>query len=145
MATGGDNDAGSLRRLQCARGLIGEALYQQRMAQVEIVMMNGHIGALTALFRQNAPDLFTLRQIEIERGRQHEYFRSLLLRKDLCQRVAAYSFAWIGGDRSHLHDGFKAENRRGSGDYGCGLPLRLRPIGFVGLQIGREKKCRSQP
>jgi len=114
------------------------------MAQVEIVMMNGHIGALTALFRQNAPDLFTLRQIEIERGRQHEYFRSLLLRKDLCQRVAAYSFAWIGGDRSHLHDRVKAENpRRGSG-YGCGLPLRLGPIGFVRLQIGGEKKCGRQ-
>ena len=145
MATGGDNDAGSLRRGQRARGLIGEALYQKRMAQVEIVVMDGHIGARAPLFRQNAPDLFTLPQIEIERGGQHEYFRRLLLRKDLRQRVAAYCFAWIGGDRSHLHDGFKAENRRGSGGYGCGLPLRLWPIGFVRLQIGREKKCRSQP
>jgi hypothetical protein len=145
VTAGGDNDAGSLRRGYSARGLIGETLHQQRMADVEIVVMNGHIGPRTALFRQNAPDLFTLPQIEIERGGQHEYFRRFLSRKDFRQRVAAYGFAWIRGDRGHLHNWFEAEHPRGRLGYGCGLPLRLRPIGFVRLQVGREKKCRSQP
>ena len=112
MATGYDNNPSSL-----PLGLLGEALYQQRMAQVQIVMMYGHIGARAALLGQNASDLFTLPEIEIERDRQDEDFRGLLLRQDLRQRVAAYRFAWIGGDGSHLHDGLESENPSGGGGH----------------------------
>lgn len=68
-----ENDSRPLRRArQNARHLFGEAVDEQRMSWLHIVMMDGNARMTPPCFGQRVPKRFALPKVEIESGRQDE-------------------------------------------------------------------------
>jgi len=121
----------------------GEALDQQRMAAIDVIVKNLNVPMSAAEFRKAAAERFALPQVPFERGRQYEDFcgaRTGLAFKKAIDAVLTGMVRRVHGERTQTHSRGKSE------DAGCriGETFRLRrrtiPIGMVWKQIGRDEE-----
>jgi hypothetical protein len=79
LTAGSEDQSGSLGRRvsQGLRNLVGKAIDYQRMARVDVVVVNDSVRTLPPSFRQNTADCLALKQVEIQSDRQDEGFRGV--------------------------------------------------------------------
>ncbi len=106
MAAGGENQAHLLQRARVgwngARHLIGETFDEQRMARIDIIVVECDVRVSPARFGQCLSQSLALQEVEVERSGEHEYFVRALRRYMLAE--GADILAIVEG-RAQLADG----------------------------------------
>jgi hypothetical protein len=141
MAAGSKNQSSMLQcagfRRNRACHLIGEALHQQGMPGIDIVMMQRNFGMLPPCLADGMPQSFALEQIEIERDGKDENFPSVSFRF-LRDRVVKLV------DRCQPDHWLKPQDRLTGYGYGASLITCFTPGFFPAVQIGSEDERRGQ-
>jgi len=129
---------------QCLQNLVGEAIDQQGVAWIDIVVVNRDGWMKAANLAQRLPEERPLPNVELERQRQKDEFRRAIrnLALDYLSEMMLIigSVCWQHGDRRTCPKSEKTSCKRGQAR---GLFLSLRPTSCCRLDFARQDEDRS--